>query len=156
MSSSETTRSPLVAKDDEIPQNLGDGDVVHEQEESLEQNSTEENVSDNEEAASAVNPLPSEAAQILPMLHNLLLNNDIHRERLIGLIQLFDPTAAAGTNADVNLTESEQIAREADLASQVHFLEQSVQKLEEEVENLKKLNAQLEEQIKSLTTSSDP
>lgn len=45
MSSSETTRSPLVAKDDEIPQNLGDGDVVHEQEESLEQNSTEENVS---------------------------------------------------------------------------------------------------------------
>ncbi|KAL0799041.1 hypothetical protein Bca101_054216 [Brassica carinata] len=114
MSSSETTRSPLVAKDDEIPQNLGDGDVVHEQEESLEQNSTEENVSDNEEAASAVNPLPSEAAQILPMLHNLLLNNDIHR-----------------------------IAREADLASQVHFLEQSVQKLEEEVENLKKLNAQV-------------
>ncbi|KAG2324433.1 hypothetical protein Bca52824_007161 [Brassica carinata] len=34
----------------------------------------------DEEAASAMNPLSSDAAQILPMLQNLLLNNDIQRE----------------------------------------------------------------------------
>nr|XP_018461547.1 PREDICTED: uncharacterized protein LOC108832575 [Raphanus sativus] len=105
-------------------------------------------------ASGAVNPLSSDAALILPSLQNLLLNNDILRERLSGLIQLYHPTAQA-TNANV-ITESEQIAREAALSSQVLFLEQSVQKLEEEVEIQKKLNAQLEEHIKSLTTSSDP
>ncbi|KAF8081032.1 hypothetical protein N665_0909s0019 [Sinapis alba] len=155
MSSSET-RSPLVEKDNEIPEEVGDDDVLRPIGEQEELNSTEENDSsdDEEAAASDVNPLPSDAAQILPSLQNLLLNNDIQRERLIGLIQLYDPTAQ-DTNANVNM-EGEQTAREAELSSQVHFLEQSVQKLEEEIENLKKLNAQLEEQIRSLTNSSDP
>ncbi|KAF2587695.1 hypothetical protein F2Q70_00035115 [Brassica cretica] len=54
--------------------------------------------SDNDsedEAASAVNPMSSDAAHIHPLLQNLLLSNDIQRERLnlIGLIQLYDPTA---------------------------------------------------------------
>ncbi|XP_056847819.1 uncharacterized protein LOC130498462 [Raphanus sativus] len=146
MSSPSETRSPPVEKDDETPENAGD-DVV-------DRPIGEENVSNEEEAASAVNPLSSDAAQIIPSLQNLLLNNDILRERLSGLIQLYAPAAEA-TNANV-ITESEQIAREAALSSQVHFLEQSVQKLEEEVETQKKLNAQLEEQIKSLTTNSDP
>ncbi|XP_048622517.1 uncharacterized protein LOC125591744 [Brassica napus] len=144
------TGSPLVAKDDELPEN-----PIGEEEESLERNSTEENDSGDEAAtASAVNPLSSDAAQIVPLLQNLLLNNDIQRERLTGLFQLFAP--AADTNANVNTEEDEQTAREAALSSQVHFLEQSVQMLEEEVENQKKLNAQLEVQIKRLTTSSDP
>ncbi|KAJ4908870.1 Uncharacterized protein Rs2_12528 [Raphanus sativus] len=39
----------------------------------------------------------------------------------------------------------EKIAREAALSSQVHFLEQRVQMLEEEIETQKKLNAQLED-----------
>ncbi|XP_018449786.2 uncharacterized protein LOC108821236 [Raphanus sativus] len=109
--SSSQTRSPLAT----IPENVGD-DVV-------ERNSTEENVSSEEEAAASdVNPLSSDAAQILPMLQNLLRNNDIQRERLTGLVQLYDP-AAEDTNANVN-AESEQIAREAALASQVYFLEQ--------------------------------
>ncbi|KAF8083583.1 hypothetical protein N665_0765s0024 [Sinapis alba] len=152
MASPSETRSPLVEKD-----GADDDDVVRpiaEQEEPLERNSTEENDSEDEEEAdaSAVNPLFSDAAQILPLLQNLLLDNDIQRERLTGLIQLYAPTAHI--NALMN-NEDEQIAREAYLSSQVHFLEQSVQQLEEEVENQKKLNAQLEEQIKSLTTSSD-
>ncbi|KAG2257387.1 hypothetical protein Bca52824_076681 [Brassica carinata] len=130
------TGSPLVAKDDELPEN-----PIGEEEESLERNSTEENDSGDEAAtASAVNPLSSDAAQIVPLLQNLLLNNDIQRERLTGLFQLFAP--AADTNANVNTEEDEQTAREAALSSQVHFLEQSVQMLEEEVENQKKLNAQ--------------
>ncbi|XP_056852337.1 uncharacterized protein LOC130507395 isoform X2 [Raphanus sativus] len=142
--SSSQTRSPLAT----IPENVGD-DVV-------ERNSTDENVSSEEEAAAAsdVNPLASDAAQILPMLQNLLRNNDIQRERLTGLVQLYAP-AVEDTNANVN-AESEQIAREAALASQVHFLEQRVQELEEEIETQKKLNAELEEQLKSLTNSSDP
>ncbi|XP_009110083.1 uncharacterized protein LOC103835651 [Brassica rapa] len=124
---------------------------IGEEEESLELNSTEE-IDSGDEAA---NPMTSDAAQILPLLQNLLLNNDIQRERLTGLFQLFAP-AAEDTNANVN-TEDEQTAREAALSSQVHFLEQRVQMLEEELENQKKLNAQLEEQIKRLTTtSSDP
>ncbi|CAN7059483.1 unnamed protein product [Brassica oleracea var. botrytis] len=195
MSSSGTT-SLLVAKDDEILEN-----PIGEEEESLERNSTEENDSGDEAAsASAVNPLSSDAAQIVPLLQNLLLTNDIQRERLTGLFQLYAPAAvdtnanvnteedeqgdeaassanplssdaahivpllqnlllnndiqrerltglfqlfapAADTNANVN-TEDEQTAREAALSSQVHFLEQSVQMLEEEVENQKKLNAQ--------------
>ncbi|XP_022564658.1 uncharacterized protein LOC106413035 isoform X4 [Brassica napus] len=149
MSSSGTT-SPLVAKDDEILEN-----PIGEEEESLERNSTEENDSGDEAAsASAVNPSTNDAAQIVPLLQNLLLTNDIQRERLTGLFQLYAP--AADTNANVNTEEDEQTAREAALSSQVHFLEQSVQMLEEEVENQKKLNAQLEEQIKRLTRSSDP
>ncbi|RID51548.1 hypothetical protein BRARA_H02201 [Brassica rapa] len=143
------TGSPPVAKDDELPEN-----PISEEEESLELNSTEENDS-GDEAASAANPMTSDAAQILPLLQNLLINNDIQRERLTGLFQLYAP-AAEDTNANVN-TEDEQTAREAALSSQVHFLEQRVQMLEEELENQKKLNAQLEEQIKRLTTtSSDP
>uniref|UniRef100_M4DIK7 Uncharacterized protein n=1 Tax=Brassica campestris TaxID=3711 RepID=M4DIK7_BRACM len=70
--------SPLVAKDDELPEN-----PIGKEEESTEEsidelNSTEENDS-GDEAASAVNPLSSDAAQILPLLQNLLLNNDIQR-----------------------------------------------------------------------------
>ncbi|XP_022564654.1 uncharacterized protein LOC106413035 isoform X1 [Brassica napus] len=151
MSSSGTT-SPLVAKDDEILEN-----PIGEEEESLERNSTEENDSGDEAAsASAVNPSTNDAAQIVPLLQNLLLTNDIQRERLTGLFQLYAP-AAVDTNANVNTEEDEQTAREAALSSQVHFLEQRyVQMLEEEVENQKKLNAQLEEQIKRLTRSSDP
>ncbi|KAF8112725.1 hypothetical protein N665_0062s0069 [Sinapis alba] len=95
------------------------------------------------DAATAVEPLSSDAAHILPLLQNLLLHNDIQRERLIGLIQLY-----AQRNAPLN-TEGEQIATEADIASQIHLLEQSVQ-------NQKKANAQLEEEIKRLTKSSDP
>ncbi|CAN7133848.1 unnamed protein product [Brassica rapa subsp. narinosa] len=96
--------SPLVAKDDELPEN-----PIGEEEESTEEsidelNSTEENDS-GDEAASAVNPLSSDAAQILPLLQNLLLNNDIQRERLTGLFQLYAP--AADTNANVN-TEAQQ------------------------------------------------
>ncbi|WZZ80883.1 hypothetical protein YC2023_101455 [Brassica napus] len=162
MSSSGTT-SPLVAKDDEILEN-----PIGEEEESLERNSTEENDSGDEAAsASAVNPSTNDAAQIVPLLQNLLLTNDIQRERLTGLFQLYAPAAgevnridlhflSVDTNANVNTEEDEQTAREAALSSQVHFLEQSVQMLEEEVENQKKLNAQLEEQIKRLTRSSDP
>ncbi|CDY57313.1 BnaA08g20340D [Brassica napus] len=72
------TGSPPVAKDDELPEN-----PIGEEEESTEEsidelNSTEENDS-GDEAASAVNPLSSDAAQILPLLQNLLLNNDIQR-----------------------------------------------------------------------------
>lgn len=94
--SSSGTRSPLVA----IPENVGEQEESHD----------EQNVSvisidlmnfsgfvnfavtvealikscfsfqENEEAASAVNPLSSsDAAQILPMLQNLLLNNNIQR-----------------------------------------------------------------------------
>ncbi|KAG2298185.1 hypothetical protein Bca4012_009388 [Brassica carinata] len=91
-------------------------------------------------------PLSRDAAHILPLLQSLLLNNDIQRGRSIGLIQLFDPTAQI--NAPMN-AEGEQIATEADLASQVHLLEQSVQ-------NQKKANAQLEEEINRLTKSIIP
>ncbi|WZZ10731.1 hypothetical protein YC2023_096652 [Brassica napus] len=113
--------------------------------------------SEEANAASAANPMTSDAAQILPLLQNLLINNDIQRERLTGLFQLYAP-AAEDTNANVNTEDeqrgswcedrvlrvflSSQTAREAALSSQVHFLEQRVQMLEEELENQKKLNAQ--------------
>ncbi|KAG2312781.1 hypothetical protein Bca52824_024338 [Brassica carinata] len=109
--SSSGTRSPLVA----IPENVSNDDDVRpigEQEEALEQTDLVISIDlneifsfvnfamtvevcffhDEEETASAVNPLSSDAAQILPMLQNLFLNNDIQRERLTGLIQLYDPT----------------------------------------------------------------
>ncbi|VVB05667.1 unnamed protein product [Arabis nemorensis] len=101
-----------------------------------------------------VNPLSGNAAQILPLLQNLLLQNDIQRERLMGLIQLYDPTAE-NRNPIVN-AEGGQIATETDLSTVVQFLEQSVQKLEEDLENQKKANAQLEDDINRLTKSSDP
>ncbi|CAH8345813.1 unnamed protein product [Eruca vesicaria subsp. sativa] len=42
--------------------------------------------------------------------------------------------------------------REAALSSQVHFLEQSVQKLDEELENQKKLNVQFVDRQRLFTT----
>ncbi|KAG7592759.1 Protein kinase domain [Arabidopsis thaliana x Arabidopsis arenosa] len=43
--------------------------------------------------ASPVNPVSCNAAKILPMLQNLVIQNDIQRERLISLMQLYDPNA---------------------------------------------------------------
>ncbi|EOA40506.1 hypothetical protein CARUB_v10009233mg [Capsella rubella] len=42
--------------------------------------------------ASSVNSVSCDAAQILPLLQNLLIQNNMQRERLIGLIELYDPT----------------------------------------------------------------
>ncbi|CAH2079872.1 unnamed protein product [Thlaspi arvense] len=136
------------AKVDELSENVGDDAVrpISEEEEPLD-------AENNSFISSAsLNTLPSDAAQILPLLQNLLLSNEIQRERLLGLIQLYDPSAAEDRNA----IEGEQIATETDLLSEVHFLEQSVEKLKEEVENQKKANAELEEEISRLTKSSDP
>ncbi|CAN8291723.1 unnamed protein product [Cochlearia groenlandica] len=100
-------------------------------------------------------PASPNATEIIPLLQNLMLLNDSQRERLTGLVQLYDQTAE---NRDpiVN-TEGGQMSREAVLLSEIDFLKQSVEKLEEEVEKQKKINAQLEDQINRLVESStDP
>ncbi|CAH8253350.1 unnamed protein product [Arabidopsis lyrata] len=105
--------------------------------------------------ASPVNPVSCNAAQILPMLQNLLIQNDIQRERVISLMQLYDPTAEI--RIPVVNTEGGQISTpETDLLSEVHVLQQSVNKLEEEVEKQKTENAKLEGQINRLTRCTDP
>ncbi|XP_024008880.1 uncharacterized protein LOC112084126 [Eutrema salsugineum] len=127
------------------------------EEETLERNLASDNSDKliNYEALTAwiQNPLSSNAAQILPSLQNLLHENQMQRERLIGLNQLYDPTAV-NRNPMVN-REGVQISAETDLSSEVHFLEQRVKELEEEVENLKKANAQLEDQINRLTNDEE-
>ncbi|KFK34696.1 hypothetical protein AALP_AA5G179600 [Arabis alpina] len=105
--------------------------------------------------SSGIPTLSGNADQILPLLKNLLVQNEIQRERLMGLIKLYDPTAAENRNPIVN-AEGGQIATETDLSAVVQFLEQSVLKLEEELENQKKVNAQLKDEINRLTLSSDP
>ncbi|XP_024008606.1 uncharacterized protein LOC18992589 [Eutrema salsugineum] len=119
------------------------------EDELLERNFASDNsgkVKNDEAVASWIqNPLSNDAAQILPVLQNLLHDNEMQRERLIGLIQLYDPTPV-NINPMMN-TEGGQISTERDLTSEVHFLEQSVKKLEEQVENQKTVNAQLEVQL---------
>ncbi|CAH2079856.1 unnamed protein product [Thlaspi arvense] len=125
---------------------------VHFLEQSVEKLKEEVENQKKANAEDPLNTLPSDASQILPLLQNLLHDNEIQRARLIGLIQLYDPAAAADRNA----IDGEQIATETDLLSEVHFLGQSVEKLKEEVENQKQANAELEEEISRLTKSSDP
>ncbi|VVB10143.1 unnamed protein product [Arabis nemorensis] len=158
-----------IPQDHELIEKVGDGVRPVSEEETIEQvlASDNEQIEDAENDSdklkvltsgiptSLVNPLSGSAAQILPLLQNMLLHNEIQRERLMGLIQLYDPTAE-NRNLIVNTEGGQIAATETDLLTVVQFLEQSVQKLEEELENEKKANAQLEDEIKRLKMSSDP
>ncbi|KAJ4898736.1 hypothetical protein Rs2_12687 [Raphanus sativus] len=84
-----------------------------------------------------------ETVKVLRPLGLLLLDT---QERLTELVQLYDPAAGMFYVLLLSLFSCIcSIAREAALSSQVHFLEQRVQMLEEETETQKKLNAQLED-----------
>ncbi|KAL0825453.1 PREDICTED: serine/threonine-protein kinase BLUS1 isoform X2 [Brassica oleracea var. oleracea] len=95
------------------------------------------------------------ANEVLPLLQSLLVQNDIQREKVIRLIRFFDGTVSETQNP-TSKNEAVQIypSREKELQSQVNFLEQSVEILVEEVKRRKEINDQLEEQIRSLTSSS--
>ncbi|KAF3539025.1 hypothetical protein F2Q69_00020435 [Brassica cretica] len=95
------------------------------------------------------------ANEVLPLLQSLLVQNDIQREKVIRLIRFFDGTVSETQNP-TSKNEAVQIypSRERELQSQVNFLEQSVEILVEEVKRRKEINDQLEEQIRSLTSSS--
>lgn len=104
---------------------------------------------------SPVNQASCTATEILPLLHSLLVQNDIQREKFIRLIRFFDPTAET-ENPISKTTQGVQIyisSRERELQSQVDFLEKSVEILVEEVKRRKEINDQLEGQIRSLTSS---
>ncbi|XP_009127793.1 serine/threonine-protein kinase BLUS1 isoform X1 [Brassica rapa] len=94
------------------------------------------------------------ANEVLPLLQSLLVQNDIQREKVIRLIRFFDGTVSETQNP-TSKNEAVQIypSRERELQSQVTFLEQSVEILVEEVKRRKGINDQLEEQIRSLTSS---
>ncbi|RID74833.1 hypothetical protein BRARA_B01912 [Brassica rapa] len=92
---------------------------------------------------SSVSGASCTATEVLPLLQSLLDQNDIQREKVIRLIRFFDGTVSG------NIYPS----RERELQSQVTFLEQSVEILVEEVKRRKEINDQLEEQIRSLTSS---
>lgn len=94
------------------------------------------------------------ANEVLPLLQSLLVQNDIQREKVIRLIRFFDGTVSETQNP-TSKNEAVQIypSRERELQSQVNFLEQSVEILVEEVKRRKEINDQLEEQIRSLTSS---
>ncbi|XP_010415721.1 PREDICTED: serine/threonine-protein kinase BLUS1-like isoform X1 [Camelina sativa] len=102
---------------------------------------------------SPVNRTPCAATEILPLLKSLLVQNDIQREKVIRLIRYFDGSAETGN--PISKTERVQIypSKEKDLQSQVQFLEQSVEKLVDEVQRRKEINSQLEQQISSLINS---
>ncbi|AEE35061.1 unnamed protein product [Arabidopsis thaliana] len=99
---------------------------------------------------SHVNRESSTSEEILPLLQSLLVQNDIQRAQVIRLIRFFDRTAK--TENPISKTEGVQ---EKDLQSQVQFLEQSVEKLVEEVQRRKDINSQLEQQISSLISSNN-
>ncbi|KAG7586549.1 Protein kinase domain [Arabidopsis thaliana x Arabidopsis arenosa] len=104
---------------------------------------------------SPVNGESSPSKEILPLLQSLLVQNDIQRAKVIRLIRFFDRTA--GNENPISKTEGVQVypSKEKDLQSQVQFLEQSVEKLVEEVQRRKEINSQLEQQISSLISSSN-
>ncbi|KAL9311307.1 putative protein kinase STE-STE20-Fray family transcription factor bZIP family [Arabidopsis thaliana] len=104
---------------------------------------------------SHVNRESSTSEEILPLLQSLLVQNDIQRAQVIRLIRFFDRTAK--TENPISKTEGVQIypSKEKDLQSQVQFLEQSVEKLVEEVQRRKDINSQLEQQISSLISSNN-
>ncbi|KAF3519274.1 hypothetical protein DY000_02063546 [Brassica cretica] len=105
---------------------------------------------------SPVNQASCTATEILPLLHSLLVQNDIQRVCVCPiLIRFFDPTAET-ENPISKTTQGVQIytsSRERELQSQVDFLEKSVGILVEEVKRRKEINDQLEGQIRSLTSS---
>ncbi|KAG7589643.1 Protein kinase domain [Arabidopsis suecica] len=109
----------------------------------------------NGDIVSSVNGESSPSKEILPLLQSLLVQNDIQRAKVIRLIRFFDRTA--GTEDPISKTEGVQVypSKEKDLQSQVQFLEQSVEKLVEEVQRRKEINSQLEQQISSLISSSN-
>ncbi|CAE5963677.1 unnamed protein product [Arabidopsis arenosa] len=109
----------------------------------------------NGDIVSPVNGESSPSKEILPLLQSLLVQNDIQRAKVIRLIRFFDRTA--GNENPIAKTEGVQIypSKEKDLQSQVQFLEQSVEKLVEEVQRRKEINSQLEQQISSLISSSN-
>ncbi|CAA0327762.1 unnamed protein product [Arabidopsis thaliana] len=104
---------------------------------------------------SHVNRESSTSEEILPLLQSLLVQNDIQRAQVIRLIRFFYRTAK--TENPISKTEGVQIypSKEKDLQSQVQFLEQSVEKLVEEVQRRKDINSQLEQQISSLISSNN-
>ncbi|CAN8291859.1 unnamed protein product [Cochlearia groenlandica] len=111
---------------------------------------------DNKAMASGIPQASPNATEIIPLLQNLMLLNDSQRERLTGLVQLYDQTAGTFSVVQEDIASS-SMSREAVLLSEIDFLKQSVEKLEEEVEKQKKINAQLEDQINRLVESStDP
>ncbi|CAF2139241.1 unnamed protein product [Brassica napus] len=103
---------------------------------------------------SSVSRASCTANEVLPLLQSLLDQNDIQREKVIRLIRFFDGTVSETQNP-TSKNEGMQIypSRERELQSQVNFLEQSVEILVEEVKRRKGINDQLEEQIRSLTSS---
>ncbi|WZZ33120.1 hypothetical protein YC2023_016521 [Brassica napus] len=104
---------------------------------------------------SSVSRASCTANEVLPLLQSLLDQNDIQREKVIRLIRFFDGTVSETQNS-TSKNKGIQInpSRERELQSQVNFLEQSVEILVEEVKRRKEINDQLEEHIRSLTSSS--
>ncbi|CAF1907411.1 BnaC02g19800D [Brassica napus] len=104
---------------------------------------------------SSVSRASCTANEVLPLLQSLLDQNDIQREKVIRLIRFFDGTVSETQNS-TSKNKGMQInpSRERELQSQVNFLEQSVEILVEEVKRRKEINDQLEEHIRSLTSSS--
>ncbi|EOA34992.1 hypothetical protein CARUB_v10020084mg [Capsella rubella] len=101
---------------------------------------------------SPVNQTSCAATEILPLLQSLLVQNDIQRAKVIRLIRLFDGSAAETGRSHIPKVEGVQ---EKDLQSHVQFLEQSVDKLVDEVQRRKDINSQLEQQINSLINSNN-
>ncbi|XP_023644117.1 serine/threonine-protein kinase BLUS1 [Capsella rubella] len=106
---------------------------------------------------SPVNQTSCAATEILPLLQSLLVQNDIQRAKVIRLIRLFDGSAAETGRSHIPKVEGVQIypSKEKDLQSHVQFLEQSVDKLVDEVQRRKDINSQLEQQINSLINSNN-
>ncbi|XP_048128098.1 serine/threonine-protein kinase BLUS1 isoform X2 [Rhodamnia argentea] len=101
---------------------------------------------------------PNLAAALLPSLQCILQQNIMQREEITKLIKYTEQIsgnqgdlAEVGTNNSLQAQVSCASTREKELQSQSTHLQQCVTSLVEELQNLKRKNAQLEKQLNALT-----
>ncbi|XVF14095.1 hypothetical protein REPUB_Repub09cG0027800 [Reevesia pubescens] len=99
------------------------------------------------------------ASAVLPYLQCILQQNTMQREEIIRLIKYLEQTSGKlGDLTEVGTNDLLQIppsARERELQSQVHQLQQSIGNLVEELQRQKMKNMQLEKQLNALANNKE-